>query len=39
MSEPTMIGIDLGTYNSAACVLIGGQPVLLRPEGRILGAT
>ncbi len=34
MSEtaPAMIGIDLGTYNSAACVLIGGQPVLLRPE-------
>jgi molecular chaperone DnaK len=29
---PTLIGIDLGTYNSAACVLIGGQPVLLRPE-------
>jgi len=27
-----MIGIDLGTYNSAACALIGGQPVLLRPE-------
>ncbi len=34
MSETaaTMIGIDLGTYNSAACVLIGGQAVLLRPE-------
>ena len=29
---PTLIGIDLGTYNSAACALIGGQPVLLRPE-------
>lgn len=28
----TLIGIDLGTYNSAACALIGGQPVLLRPE-------
>ncbi len=34
MSETAtmMIGIDLGTYNSAACVLIGGQAVLLRPE-------
>ena len=28
----TTIGIDLGTYNSAACVVIGDQPVLLRPE-------
>lgn len=27
-----LIGIDLGTYTSAACVLIGGQPVLLRSE-------
>ncbi len=31
-AAPAMIGIDLGTYNSAACALIGGQPVLLRPE-------
>ncbi len=28
----SLIGIDLGTYNSAACVLMGSRPVLLRPE-------
>jgi len=26
------IGIDLGTYNSAACTLVGKEPVLLHPE-------
>jgi molecular chaperone DnaK len=31
-SKSPIIGIDLGTYNSAACVLLGGEPVLLRPE-------
>lgn len=31
-SKAPLIGIDLGTYNSAACVLLGGEPVLLRPE-------
>ena len=31
-ASPTLIGIDLGTYNSAACAMIGGEPVLLRPE-------
>lgn len=31
-SNAALIGIDLGTYNSAACVLLGNQPVLLRPE-------
>jgi len=31
-APPIIIGIDLGTYNSAACVLIGGQPLLLQPE-------
>ncbi len=31
-SQLTLIGIDLGTYNSAACVLVGDEPMLLRPE-------
>ena len=30
-NKSELIGIDLGTYNSAACALIGDQPVLLRP--------
>lgn len=31
-NQSALIGIDLGTYNSAACVLLGSEPVLLRPE-------
>ena len=31
-SRSNVIGIDLGTYNSAACVLVGDEPLLLRPE-------
>jgi len=31
-NRSSLIGIDLGTYNSAACVLMGGEPLLLRPE-------
>lgn len=31
-AKSNLIGIDLGTYNSAACALMGGQPVLLHPE-------
>jgi molecular chaperone DnaK len=31
-NRSNVIGIDLGTYNSAACVLMGGEPLLLRPE-------
>ena len=27
-----VVGIDLGTWNSAACVLLGDRPVMLRPE-------
>ena len=27
-----LIGIDLGTHNSAACVLLGSEPILLQPE-------
>ena len=31
-NSKAFIGIDLGTYNSAACTLVGKEPVLLRPE-------
>ena len=33
-----IIGIDLGTSNSAACVIEGGKPTMIPPaEGTIVG--